>query len=238
LKRWRSLKPKIEGIKQVTEENGKRYYITPEGNHYFSATTMLSVMDDGGIDSWRKSVGEEEASKIVADACNRGNMLHKACEDYLLDPDFDMMKLDTRIGPLFNRIRRHLKDVSNIQGIEYTLYSDKIESAGTSDLVGFHKSDLSIIDYKGSRTLGSNSKWGKKKMFKYLVQCGFYGLMWAELYGDVPTHALVLMASESDCGIKAQKVPIEGFMREAERVSLAYRGLLDPKELAYFKLFK
>ena len=44
--------------------NGKRHYITPEGNNYPSITTVLGEFSKVNIQKWRERVGEAEANKI------------------------------------------------------------------------------------------------------------------------------------------------------------------------------
>ena len=43
--------------------DGKRHYVTPEGN-YPSVTTVTSLAIKDGINAWRKRIGEKEANKI------------------------------------------------------------------------------------------------------------------------------------------------------------------------------
>ena len=49
---------------QQLNENGTRYYVTPEGNKYPSIRTVLAAYNIGYIMEWRKRVGEEVADKI------------------------------------------------------------------------------------------------------------------------------------------------------------------------------
>jgi len=44
--------------------NGKRFYLTPEGNKYPSVTTITSQHNKQSILEWRKRVGEAEANRI------------------------------------------------------------------------------------------------------------------------------------------------------------------------------
>jgi len=41
--------------------DGKRHYVTPDGNKYISITTLLSNLSKVGIQKWRERVGVEEA---------------------------------------------------------------------------------------------------------------------------------------------------------------------------------
>lgn len=227
---------KIEGIEQITHGDGTRQYRTPGGDLYYSATTMLKVMDDGAIGDWKKRVGEEEAERIVSDAATRGSRFHEICEWYIRDEMAGKI-IEPRHGALFNRARPHINKFSEIVAVEYPLFSDRVQAAGTVDLVGTISQKFTIGDFKSARYAGIGTKWGKKKIFKYLLQTAFYGLMWEERYGQTPEQACIIMASEYDSACQCIIEPIGPFMREAKRVSLAYRGLLDPRDLAYFKVF-
>ena len=48
--------------------DGKRFYVTPEGERYQSITTILSELTKADIQKWRARVGEKEANRIVAQA--------------------------------------------------------------------------------------------------------------------------------------------------------------------------
>ena len=77
-------------LQRVTLEDGKRYYVTPEGNKYPSVTTMISHFKKDTILEWRKRVGAEEANKISRQATNRGTKLHSIVEKYLANEDMEI----------------------------------------------------------------------------------------------------------------------------------------------------
>jgi len=228
---------RLEGIGCVTQDTGVRHYTTPEGNSYPSATTILKVMDDGGIKDWVERIGEDEAKRITMDAADRGTAFHKMCEDYITLDTFDVKNYNPRYGVLFNRARVHINKFTEVLAVEYPLYSDDVGVAGSVDIVGYVNSKLTIGDFKTARYAGQFAKWGKKKIFKYLIQTGIYGLMWEERYGQTPEQCFIIMASEYDIKCRAILQPIGPFMREARRVKLAYEGKLDKKELAFFNIF-
>ena len=72
-------------LHRVTADDGKRYYVTPDGNAYQSVTTLTGKVNEKAIKAWREKVGEEEATKISTRAANRGTSMHKLCEKYLLN---------------------------------------------------------------------------------------------------------------------------------------------------------
>jgi len=58
---------KQEFIREIDLEriNGTpRLDVTPEGKKYPSMTSILKVMEGGGLDAWRERVGDEEADRI------------------------------------------------------------------------------------------------------------------------------------------------------------------------------
>ena len=84
----------LEHSKLITENvNGKRMYVTPEGNKYPSVTTVLGWFSAKGIKQWRERVGAETANKITTQAARRGTAVHHLCEDYLNNVDIDFKKL-------------------------------------------------------------------------------------------------------------------------------------------------
>ena len=68
---------------KATNVDGKRLYLTPEGNKYPSITTVLSVRNKKGLYEWRKRVGNDVANYVARKAANRGTKVHHMCEDYL-----------------------------------------------------------------------------------------------------------------------------------------------------------
>ena len=65
------------------QENGKRFYLTPDGGKYPSITTVLGWFSRKGIMEWRKRVGEAEANKISTQASRSGTNVHQMAEDHL-----------------------------------------------------------------------------------------------------------------------------------------------------------
>ena len=70
-------------LESITNPNGKRQYLTPDGNSYPSITTILSSKGNPAIEAWKKRVGEAEAARISKVATTIGNALHDNSEKYL-----------------------------------------------------------------------------------------------------------------------------------------------------------
>ena len=63
-----------------TSDEGKRLYLTPEGDKVPSVTTILGATQPEekkrSLNEWRKRVGVENAQKITTEAANRGTRMH------------------------------------------------------------------------------------------------------------------------------------------------------------------
>ena len=82
------------------QENGKRFYLTPDGGKYPSITTVLGWFSRKGIMEWRKRVGEAEANKISTQASRSGTNVHQMAEAYgvpvILHTDHAARKISRR----------------------------------------------------------------------------------------------------------------------------------------------
>lgn len=175
--------------------NGKRFYKTPEGNHYPSVTTVLSAsLDKSGLDSWVERVGEEQANIIKNKAATRGTNVHKICEDYVLNKE-NIFKghMPTNVS-LFKQIQPYLdENISKIYGVEIPLYSDTLKTAGRCDLVCRLHDCYAIVDYKTS------SKVKKEEWIEnYFLQLTTYAMMVEETYKVRVPYIVVLIAVEDD----------------------------------------
>jgi len=177
-----------------TEIDGKRYYVTPNGDKYRSVTTILSQLSKDGIQKWRNQVGEAEANRISTKASTRGTKLHTMMEDYVANvEDFALNKMPTTTS-LFLDIQPYVDlNVEEVYGIEYPLYSDRLRAAGTSDLICKYAGKYTILDYKTS---------GKPKQEKwienYFIQSTAYALMCKERYDLDIEQIVILIAVDGD----------------------------------------
>lgn len=183
--------PRLE-IPRV-EEDGKRYYVTPNGDRYRSVTTILSQLSKQGIEEWRARIGEEEATKITTKAATRGTKLHTMMEDYVAnDEDFALNKMPTTTS-LFLDIQPYVdKNVDEVYGIEYPLFSDRLRAAGTSDLICKYAGRVTILDYKTSSKRKRES-W----IENYFVQSTAYAMMVKERY-DLDVEQIVILIAVAD----------------------------------------
>lgn len=143
-----------QSIPRVTVD-GKRFYATPDGNRLPSVTTILEATKPQekreALQRWRKSVGEAKAQQITTEAANRGTRMHSFLERYIKEG-----ALPTKPSNPFSWASWHmanvvvcegLKDVNEFWGVEVPLYFPNVY-AGTTDCVGVHSGNQSILDFK------------------------------------------------------------------------------------------
>ena len=178
---------------KATTTDGVRLYETPEGNHYPSITTVLSVRNKKGLFEWRKRVGEDVANYVARKAANRGTSVHHMCEDYI-NNDFDEEKHKKKFLPyvLFNQLKESvLQKIDNIYAQECGLYSDKYKVAGRVDCIAEYDGKLSIIDFKTSSKERSDD-WNES----YYIQASAYAEMFEERTGIEINQVAILVVTE------------------------------------------
>ena len=173
--------------------NGKRHYVTPEGNKYISITSLLSHLSAAGISQWRARVGEAEANKISRQASSRGTRVHNICESYVKNQDGILDDALPDAIDMFNSIQPFLDRIDNVHVIEGALYSDELGLAGRTDLIAEFDGNLSVIDYKTSRKV---KNW--EMCHAYFMQGAFYAYAYEELTGTPLNNIVIIMAVEND----------------------------------------
>ena len=178
---------------QTENINGKRHYVTPDGNKYISITSLLSNLSKADIQKWRERVGEAEANKISTKASRQGTRVHSICEAYIKN---EYGYLDGRMPneiDMFSSIQSLLNRIDNIQVVEGAVYSDELQLAGRTDLIAEFDGNLSVIDYKTSRKI---KNW--EMCHSYFMQGAFYAYAYEERTG-IPVHNIVIiMAVENE----------------------------------------
>ena len=174
--------------------NGKRHYITPQGNRYPSVTTVLSAMSVDGIAAWRKKVGNDVANKVSTQASGRGTKVHQIAEDYLKNKDDYLdghmpANIDT-----FKQIQVYLDNhVDEVYGNEVSLYSDDLKTAGKCDLIGRIHGIRSIGDFKTAKK-HKKEEW----ITNYFYQCTAYALMLYERQKVWCPQICLMIATDED----------------------------------------
>tara|TARA_Y100000593_G_C4305668_1_gene335620 strand:- start:1270 stop:1920 length:651 start_codon:yes stop_codon:yes gene_type:complete len=172
-------------------KNGKRLYVTPDGESYPSVTTVLSDYKKQGIIDWRKRVGEKEANKISTKASRRGTKVHKLCEDYLNNESTFKDYTPDNVE-MFKSIKPTLNEIEVVYAQERTLFSHHLKTAGRVDCVGKFRGKTHIIDFK---TSNKPKKW--EWIDNYFMQGSAYSVMWEEMTGvPVPYIAIIIAVAD------------------------------------------
>ena len=175
-----------------TDSNKTRLYKTPDGD-FPSVTTILDkTKDKTFLFEWRKRVGDEEANRISKEAAGLGTVFHKHLENYINNDERPsgsnfVYKLAKDMSDIV--IEKGLSNVDEVWGSEIGLYYPGLY-AGTTDLVGTHKGEPAIIDYKSTKS-PKKEEWVED----YYLQCCAYALAHNELFKTKINKAVILMCS-------------------------------------------
>jgi len=175
-------------------ETGRKY-VTPNGEYYSSITTILGSKINESLESWKASVGFEEAEKICHHAATRGTAMHNIAERYLDNESEYFLKADMpHTRALFNSIRPILDEhISEVILQECPLYSDALRAAGRVDLVAIYDGKYSIVDFKTARR-----RKRKEDISSYFQQATAYSIMFEERTGIAIDQIVIIMAVDND----------------------------------------
>lgn len=180
------------------ESTGKRLYATPDGFKVPSVTTILDRTKPAeakeALAAWRRAVGEQKAQAITTEAANRGTRMHKFLEDYIkgipLNEDISnpFAQQSQKMAKIV--ISKGLNFVDEVWGSEVPLYYPELY-AGTTDCVGVHKGDESILDFKQT-----NKPKKREYIDDYFLQLTAYALAHNEVHGTNIRKGVILMCSK------------------------------------------
>ena len=186
----------VEGVTPIEMPakivNGKRVYLTPDGDKFPSVTTVISnnAKKMAGIAKWRQRVGMEEANRISARSTKRGTTYHSIVEDYFNNKlEIEKYKDSPLPTVMFYQSVDTLNRINNIYLQEAALYSKHLELAGRVDCIAEFDGELSIIDFKTSATPKR-----EEYLYDYFVQETAYACMLQELY-DVSVKKIVTIVA-------------------------------------------
>ena len=182
--------------------DGKRFYITPDGNAYPSITTVLSLQNKPSLEKWKKDVGEKEAKRISKESMRIGTAVHQMAEFYLSNYIIKLKNEEKKIVDTFNRLRFLLGNINNIVGVEIPLFSDLLRVAGTTDCIAEYNGELSVIDFKTSRR-PKKEEW----IDDYYMQTFAYKLMFEEMTGIKIKQIVILVACVEQFEVQVFKKP-------------------------------
>ena len=175
--------------------DGKRVYLTPDGKHYPSVTTVIgnNPKKQAGLAKWRARVGKEKAAAISSRSAARGTKYHAIVEDYFNNKlDIDQYKKFPLPTIMFHNSKHVLDRINNIYLQEGALYSNHLEIAGRVDCIAEFDGELSIIDFK---TTAEPKK--EVYMYDYFLQETAYACCLQELYSLTVKQLVTIVACEN-----------------------------------------
>ena len=183
-------------VREVIE--GKRHYNIDDKEKLPSVTTILSATQSAekreALARWRESKGEEEATRIVDQAGARGTAMHKILEMFILKQGYlDETEVGKQAHNMALRvIEQGLCNVPEYYGTECTLYYPGLY-AGQTDLVGIHKGQDAIIDFKQT-----NKPKKREWIEDYCLQLAAYAMAHNFIYKTEITKGVVMMCSKDN----------------------------------------
>ena len=210
--------------------NDQRHYDVGE-EKLPSVTTILSATQSdekkASLAKWRRNVGENKAESIMNEAANRGTIMHRILEGYLLGQNHaDFSDLGQEAGIMAQTvidsgIRGHLDE---IWGSEITVYYPRLY-AGATDLAGIYDGRESIIDFKQS-----NKPKRREWITDYFLQLAAYAMAHNYVYGTNIQSGVVLMCTKDNY---FQKFEVKD--KEFQRFSWEWLRRVDKfKNVQYF----
>jgi genome maintenance exonuclease 1 len=194
-----------------------------------SVTTILQATQSdekkASLARWKQKVGEKASEDIKNTAANRGSIMHRIIECYLLDERHaDLSDLGQQAGMMAQTIiDEGIKgSMDEIWGTEITLYYPGLY-AGASDLAGIYEGRESIMDFKQT-----NKPKRKEWIDDYFLQLAAYATAHNQVYQTNIQSGTILMCSKDNY---FQKFTVSGtefqrFMWEwLKRVDLYYKNL-------------
>jgi genome maintenance exonuclease 1 len=164
-----------------------------------SVTTILQATQPEekrkSLEAWKQREGLERAEKIKNEAANRGSIMHRVVEGYLLGQRHaDLSDLGRQAGVMAEIIYNEgLKDhMQEIWGTEVTLYYPGLY-AGASDLVGIYDGRESIMDFKQA-----NKPKRKEWITDYFLQLAAYATAHNQVYDTNINSGTILMCTKDN----------------------------------------
>ena len=180
---------------QRVEVDGKRRYLTPDGEKLPSVTTILdatkSEESKQALNNWRKRVGVQKAQEITTEAAGRGTRMHKWLENYIKtgetgEPGSNPYSVQSHM--MANSIiKQGLVNCNEFWGTEVALYYPQIY-AGTTDLCGIHNGSEAIMDHKQT-----NKPKKREWIEDYFVQLAAYANAHNEVHGTNIRKGVIFM---------------------------------------------
>jgi genome maintenance exonuclease 1 len=174
---------------------GRRVYATPDGDRLPSVTTILDATRPeekrAALQAWRNRVGHEQAQQITTEAANRGTRMHTYLEHYVKTGELKERGSNpfswSSHAMAATVIEQGLGRVDEFWGVEVPLYFPGIY-AGTTDCVGIHQGQESIMDFKQTNR-PKREEW----IDDYKLQLCAYAEAHNQLHGTQISRGVILM---------------------------------------------
>jgi genome maintenance exonuclease 1 len=195
----------IAKIKQINSPEG-RLYQTPSGSRYPSVTTVLGIESIQYITEWRNRVGHAVANEISRKAANRGTIIHTACEKMIVGEQYEWGMFDAGNREMFEHLIPVIDSIEEVHAMETKLYSDRLETAGTVDLIARIGGSLYICDWKTSSRYKT-----RDQIHGYFKQCAFYSCAFWERTGIAVPNIMIVMTVQ-DIGLVVFKEKVKTWL--------------------------
>lgn len=182
-------------MESFSDENGKRFYITPDNEVLPSVTTILSTtLVKKELEEWKKSVGAEKSSEIIDEARRLGSLVHKNIENYIKTGEYiggnnQIRKMAREMAQNF--ISRFFHNIEEIWGLEISLWYPGLY-AGTADIVFSKNNELYIGDFKTTRKMKKENQ-----IDDYKMQTIAYAMAHNKLYNTEIYRTNIFMMSRN-----------------------------------------
>ena len=178
--------------------NNERHY-SIDNQKLPSVTTILQATQSqekkDSLKQWQNKVGVDNAENIKNVAANRGSIMHRIIECYLLGQNHaDLSDEGQRAGMMARTIVEQGLEgcMDEIWGTEITLYYPNLY-AGASDLAGVYEGRESIMDFKQSNKL-KRREW----IEDYFLQLAAYATAHNTVYNTNIQSGTILMCTKDN----------------------------------------
>lgn len=185
-----------------TNVDGKRFYLTPNGGRVPSVTSILDRTKPAeavqALNEWKQRIGQERAQAITTEAASRGTRMHKYLEDYIrgepLKTSVSNPYAQESLDMAKTVIDQGFGQIDEVWGNEVPLYFPDLY-AGTTDCVGVHQGQPSILDFKQSNK-PKKLKW----IDDYFLQITAYALAHNEIHGTNIQKGVIMVCVRPQAG--------------------------------------
>ena len=176
--------------------NGKRHYDI-KSEKLPSVTTIISATESpektASLNAWRQRVGVKKAALITKEASDRGTSMHSILEDYMIKGQLDLVPENVLPHNMaIQIIQNGLSNVTEYYGLEAVLYYPGLY-AGATDVVGVHKGEDAIIDFKQT-----NQPKKREWIEDYCLQLAAYAMAHNFIYKTSISKGVIMMCSKDN----------------------------------------